>query len=107
MALGSRIFIPNFPPQMWILAGTAFVNFLGYMVVPFLVLYLTATVGLSIQKAGFLLALFGAGNILGAWFGGQISDKIGSENVLVLSLALGALTLFAYPSFSNIVLLGA
>lgn len=107
MASGWHTFVPSFPRQMWILAGAAFVNFLGYMVMPFLVLYLTGTVGLALETAGFLLTLFGAGNILGAWFGGQVSDRIGSENVLVLSFVLSALVLFAYPSFADVVLLGA
>ena len=49
------------PRLVWILAGGALVNRAGTMVLPFLSLYLTHDFGLSVEKAGIVLAVFGLG----------------------------------------------
>ncbi|EJK87898.1 MFS transporter [Rhizobium sp. AP16] len=99
--------IPKLPRQLWLLAAIAFVNFLGFMVTPFLVLYLTSAVGLSIETAGIILTVFGLGSIFGAWAGGHASDRIGSENVLILSFLASAATLFLIPALGDSMSIGA
>ena len=47
------------------------------MVVPFMSMYLTQHVGVSIAKAGFVMSMFGAGAIIGALAGGKLTDKLG------------------------------
>lgn len=81
-------FVPQLPAQLWLLAAAAFVNFLGYMVTPFLVLYLTEVANFSIESAGVLLTCFGFAGIAGTWSGGRLSDRIGAQNVLVLSFLI-------------------
>lgn len=98
--------VPQLPRQLWLLATAAFVNFLGYMVMPFLVLYLTQVTGFSIETAGALLTLFGIGNILGAWAGGQLSDRIGSANVLILSFLISAAAMAVVPALSDVFSIG-
>lgn len=98
--------VPQLPRQLWLLAAAAFVNFLGFMVMPFLVLYLTQVTGFSVETAGVMLALFGAGNILGAWIGGQLSDRIGPANVLIASFTASAVFLSAIPALSGAVSVG-
>lgn len=95
------------PRQLWLLAAIAFVNFLGFMVTPFLVLYLTSAVGLSIETAGIILTVFGLGSIFGAWAGGHASDRIGSENVLILSFLASAATLLLIPALGDSMSIGA
>lgn len=99
-------YVPRLTRQLWLLATAAFVNFLGFMVMPFLVLYLTQVKGFSVETAGILLTVFGFGNIAGAWTGGQLSDKVGSLNVLILSFVLSAACMAAVPFLSNPYFLG-
>ena len=67
------------------------------MVVPFMTIYCTQKLGFSIIQAGIIMSLFGLGSILGAFYGGKITDKLGfyhlqlgalfSGGVLFISLA--------------------
>ena len=67
------------------------------MVVPFMTIYCTQKLGFSIVQAGIIMSLFGMGSILGAFYGGKITDKLGfyhlqlgalfSGGVLFISLA--------------------
>ena len=99
-------FVPQLPRQLWLLATAALVNFLGFMVMPFLVLYLTQVVGFSIEVAGMLLTIFGVGSILGALAGGHFSDKVGSANVLILSFLTSAATMTIIPALTDAVSVG-
>lgn len=85
------------PREIWLLAGAAFINFLGYMALPFLILYLTGTVGYSIESAGTLLAVYGVGGVAGAWFGGHLCDRIGSGYTLLASFVGSAALLCLLP----------
>jgi Arabinose efflux permease len=58
------------------------------MVMPFLTIYLTQHLHFSISQAGIVLALWGAGSILGALAGGRLADRIGFYPVQFWSLLL-------------------
>lgn len=72
--------------EVWILAGVTFVNRAGTMVIPFLSLYLTMDMGLSLQQVGWVMSSFGAGSVLGSWLGGRMSDKLGFYDVMIGAL---------------------
>ncbi len=61
------------------------------MVIPFLGVYLTESLHLSIDKSGLVMALFGVGSIVGTLVGGRLTDRLGAYNVMWMSLALGGL----------------
>ena len=61
------------------------------MVVPFMTVYLTQHIGVSISKAGFVMSLFGIGAIIGALIGGKLTDKIGSYYIQVSTLIGGGI----------------
>lgn len=63
------------------------------MVLPFLGVYMTDHLDFSIQTSGFVLSFFGIGSVIGSWFGGMITDKIGEFKVQSFSL------LFSVPMF--------
>jgi predicted MFS family arabinose efflux permease len=66
------------------------VNRSGTMVLPFMTLYLTGPeMNRSLSDAGFVMGLFGLGSIVGAYFGGKFSDKIGFYKVQLFALLLG------------------
>ncbi|MBL7767117.1 MAG: MFS transporter [Chitinophagaceae bacterium] len=74
--------------NMWILAVAMFINRCGSMVLLFMSVYLTKSLHFSIPEAGFIMMLFGAGSIVGAFIGGKLVDTIGFYPILVWSLIL-------------------
>jgi MFS family permease len=76
--------------QMWWLALVIFINRSGTMVIPFLTVYLTSR-GYSIAQAGYVMAAFGCGSILGGYLGGRFTDRFGHYYVQVLSLLLNGI----------------
>ena len=73
------------PTPIWWLAVVMLVNRSGTMVIPFLTVYLTG-IGYSMGEAGFVMALFGMGALLGGYAGGWLADRIGYFYVQVASL---------------------
>lgn len=78
--------------ETWLLSLVMLINRSGTMVVPFMTLYLTGKdMNRSLSEAGFVMALFGLGSIVGAYFGGKFTDKIGFYKVQLLALLLGGI----------------
>lgn len=68
--------------EVWILAFITFVNRAGTMVVPFLSLYLTKDMGLTLEQVGWIMSSFGAGSVVGSWLGGRLADRLGFYDVM-------------------------
>lgn len=78
------------PRPMWWLALVMFINRSGTMVIPFLTVYLTHK-GFTLSQAGYAMAAFGAGSILGGYLGGQLTDRLGHFRVQAGSLLLNGI----------------
>lgn len=91
----------------WLLALVQLVNRAGTMVVPFMSMYMTQHIGVSITRAGIVMACFGIGSIVGAYFGGKLTDRIGFYNVMLLSLFFGGLSYIGISFFENYYLICA
>ncbi len=74
------------PREVWILCLVALVNRSGMMVLPFLTLYLRQELDFSMLRAGYLLALYGVGAMVGVQIGGWLTDRLGTLRVQVGSL---------------------
>ncbi len=74
--------------EVWWLALITFINRAGTMVLPFLSLYLTKDLNLSLSQVGWIMTSFGVGSLLGSWLGGKLTDKIGFYKVMFWSLFL-------------------
>ena len=72
--------------EVWWLALITFINRAGTMVLPFLSLYLTEDLNLSLAQVGWIMTSFGVGSLLGSWLGGKLTDKIGFYQVMFWSL---------------------
>jgi predicted MFS family arabinose efflux permease len=70
----------------WWLAFVMFVNRAGTMVLPFMTVYLREKMNFSITEAGWEIALFGLGAIIGNFIGGKLTDQIGFSQVQFWSL---------------------
>jgi len=76
--------------QMWWLALVMFINRSGTMVIPFLTVYLTSR-GYTLAQAGYVMAAFGCGSIMGGYLGGRLTDRFGHYYVQVFSLLLNGI----------------
>ncbi len=78
--------------ETWLLSLVMLINRSGTMVMPFMTLYLTSEkVGRSLTDAGIVMALFGLGSVVGAYFGGKFSDRIGFHKVQLATLVMGGI----------------
>lgn len=78
--------------ESWLLSFIMLINRSGTMVVPFMTLYLTSKeMNRSLSEAGFVMLLFGLGSIVGAYFGGKFTDKIGFYKVQLFTLFGGGI----------------
>jgi len=75
-------------PEVWWLALITLINRAGTMVIPFLSLYLTQDLGLTLENVGVIMSCFGLGSLLGSWIGGKLTDLLGYYRVMVGSLII-------------------
>ena len=75
------------------LFGATLINRLGAFVAPFLALYLGQTRALDAGRVGTIVALFGAGAVVGGPVGGMLADRIGRRTTIVLGMGSGALAM--------------
>jgi predicted MFS family arabinose efflux permease len=80
---------------VWLLAVVMLINRSGTMVLPYLSLYMTQRLHFTVGQAGFVLAVFGAGALLGTFLGGRLTDRFGFYWVQFGSLLFGGLMLLA------------
>jgi MFS family permease len=78
------------PSTYWVLWTGTLVSRLGTFVVPFLALYLTRERGFTVEQAGLVVSLYGAGVAISGPLGGTMADRLGRRTALVLGLWLGA-----------------
>ncbi|UKJ05830.1 MDR family MFS transporter [Solitalea lacus] len=91
----------------WLLALVMLINRAGTMVLPFMTVYLTQNLHYSIEQAGMVMACFGAGAIIGAYFGGQLTDKFGFSRLQFWSLFLNGFMFFVLGQMQSIWAIGA
>lgn len=93
----------GFRTEVWWLALIVFINRAGTMVVPFLSLYLTEDLKLSLENVGWIMVAFGSGGVTGAWLGGRLCDRIGFYKVMFFSLVLSGV-MFVFLQFTHTML---
>jgi MFS family permease len=76
----------DLPRPFWYLMAGTFVNRIGYVVVPFLALYLAGPRHLAPATVGVVLACFGAGSFVSQIVGGYLADRIGRRMTLVIGM---------------------
>lgn len=74
------------PRKVWLLSLVMLVNRSGAMVVVFLSVYLINTRGFDPIKAGYVMAAFGAGGVIGNYVGGLLNDRFGSWHIQFYSM---------------------
>jgi predicted MFS family arabinose efflux permease len=87
--------------NVWLLCLIMFVNRAGAMVLPFMTLYLTTSLGFSLSQAGWVMGAYGVGSIAGAYMGGQLTDKYGYFHIQLFSLIASAILLVVLVFLSD------
>lgn len=94
------------PPIVWALLGASFIESTArFMAMPFIALYFTQVVGLSVTQTGFLLGIPPLSSLLFSIAGGQLADKFGVEKLFLLSLSVPAFCLIGFATISNYIVL--
>ncbi|MBK0379147.1 MDR family MFS transporter [Mucilaginibacter segetis] len=75
----------------WYLSIVMLINRSGTMVVPFMTIYCINQLHFTVVQAGYIMALFGLGSIIGAFTGGKLTDKFGFYDVQAIALISGGL----------------
>ncbi|HXU74817.1 MAG TPA: MFS transporter [Polyangia bacterium] len=78
------------PRTFWYLWVGALIDRLGTFVYTFLALYLTRARHFSVAHAGFVIALWGAGNFAAGPVGGYLADHLGRRRTMLLAFTLSA-----------------
>ena len=71
------------------------------MVVAFMSIYLTDSLGFDIPQAGYVMGFFGAGALLGSYFGGWLTDRVGYLTIQIWSLIGNGVMLLLIMSISS------
>lgn len=74
--------------EVWWLSLITLINRAGTMVIPFLSLYLTQSLGFTLSDVGLIMVFFGLGSVAGSRLGGYLTDRIGYYKVMQWSLFL-------------------
>lgn len=93
------------PRTFWAVWIGTVINRLGYVVEPFLALYLVHGRGIAIGTAGLLIACFGAGSFVSQPLGGMLADRIGRRFTIILGMtgsAAGFILLGLAPTITVI-----
>src|SRR3954466_14776545 len=85
MTLRQRFGRSDLPSTFWYLWMGTVVNRLGGFAVPFLMLYLTARLGMTPAAAALLVSVLGAGSFFAQLSGGELADRLGRRPVMMLS----------------------
>jgi MFS family permease len=100
--------LKNLPREMWILSAATLVNRSGTMVLAFLVLYVTHTLGVTPARAALALMVYGLAALVTMPLAGILSDRVGPLPVMKASLFLTGILLLLFPlakSYSAILLM--
>lgn len=86
----------------WMLALVMLINRVGAMVLPFLGIYMTDSLGFTLSQTGIVLSCFGIGAMVGSTLGGWLTDRKGHFNVQLISFFLSVPVFFMLPQFTTV-----
>ena len=89
--------IADLPRGIWIVFAATLINRAGTMALPFLVLYLTQSLGFAPTQAGLAMALYGGGSLVAGPLSGWLCDRVGPLWVIQSSLVMSGTFLAIFP----------
>lgn len=88
--------------EVWMLALVILINRTSAMVVPFLGVYMTQSLGFSLKETGLVLSCFGVGAVVGSYIGGVLTDKTGFYRTQVYSFFLTVPVFLILPALKTV-----
>ena len=101
IALAYRDAYSGLSPEVWMLSIALLINRSGSMVLAFLSLYLTQSLGFTILEAGAIYSIYGLGAIAGSYIGGRLVQTLGAVRVQVLGLVLSVPIYILMPTLTT------
>ncbi|MGL1893530.1 MAG: MFS transporter [Spirochaetaceae bacterium] len=89
------------PKEIYILSLATMINRIGDFVVPFLTLYLSQKLGISLPITGIIVAISGFIKVPGSYLGGRLNDKYSSKLIFVIFQTISALLLLTCGFITN------
>ena len=83
------------PAEFWFLWLGTVINRLGGFAAPFLTLYLTSRLGLSVAIGALFVSVLGAGSFIAQLLGGELADRLGRRPVMMLSFFASPVAMIA------------
>src|SRR6188474_3479563 len=105
LTLPERFGRSDLPPSFWYLWFGTIVNRLGGFAAPFLMLYLTARLGMAPAAAALLVSVLGAGSFVAQLSGGELADRLGRRPVMMLSFFASPLPMIVLRVTQEVALL--
>ncbi len=96
----------DLPRAFWVIFIGTVINRLGYVVEPFLALYLVRGRGLSVGTAGVLIACFGAGAFVSQPLGGVLADRVGRRTTIIAGMTGSAVAFIALGLAPTLLVIG-
>ncbi len=101
-----RAYLQAYHPVVHLLmAGAVFVTLTSSMSLPFLAIYLSETTELGIAAIGLIIGAGPLAGTIGGFLGGVLSDLLGRQKLMILSLLVLALTYVGFVATANPMLL--
>ncbi len=83
-----------FDPQLWVLLAGTLINAIGFsLIFPFLTIYLTEQLGLSLTTVGGLITLNAAAGTVAQAIGGSLADQLGRKVMMATSMLASSLVI--------------
>ncbi len=83
----------EYPGQFWILVVATFIDRLGgALLFPFFTLYITSKFGVGMTQVGVIFAVFSISSVVGSFFGGALTDRLGRKKMLLFGLVVSGLS---------------
>jgi MFS family permease len=89
------------PRNMYIMFGATVINRFGDFVMPFLTMFLTIKIGLSIEVTGIIVTISSLIGIPSSLIGGKLADEIGRKRTYLIAQAGAALALLPCAFLTN------
>ncbi len=89
------------PKNMYIMFGATIINRFGDFVMPFLTMYLTLKLGLSVEIAGVIVTITMLIGIPSSFLGGKFADEIGRKKTYLIAQTCAAMCLVPCAFVNN------
>ncbi|MHA1511619.1 MAG: MFS transporter, partial [Promethearchaeota archaeon] len=82
----------EFPDTFWVITFASFIDQIGgFMLMPFISIYMIRTFGMTMIEAGIVFLIVGIGSLIGGMIGGALTDKFGRKSMALYGLLISGL----------------